>query len=78
MYCVNLCSKDYNEEKMVSYLNSDLCNTLGSLLNRCTSKFIDSSQVYPTLNHSLYDSMCNKEWSELMYNLRKLDYQVGF
>ena len=63
---------DYNEEKMISYLNSELCNTLGNLLNRCTSKSINSSQIYPPLNNSIYDSMCNEEWSELMHNLREL------
>ena len=47
-------------------------NTLGDLLNRCTSKFINSSQIYPQLHHSIYDSMCNKERSELMRNLREL------
>ena len=63
---------DYNEEKMISYLNSELCNTLGNLLNRCTSKSINSSQIYPPLNNSIYESMCNEEWSELMHNLREL------
>ena len=57
---------------MVSSLNSKLCNTLGDLLNRCTSKFINSSQIYPQLDHSIYDSMCNEEWSEVIHNLREL------
>ena len=39
---------------------------------RCTSKFINSSQIYPQLDHSIYDSMCNEEWSEVMHNLREL------
>ena len=58
---------------MVSSLNSKLCNTLGDLLNRCTSKFINSSQIYPQLDHSIYDYMCNdEEWSEVIHNLREL------
>ena len=72
IYSILLLFTDYNEEKMVSYLNSELCNTLGYLLNRCTSKSINSSQIYPPLNNSIYDSMCNEEWSELMHNLREL------
>ena len=57
---------------MVSYLIGELCNTLGNLLNGCTSKSINSAQIYPPLNHSLCDAMCNEEWSELMHNLREL------
>ena len=57
---------------MVSSLNSKLCNTLGDLLIRCTSKFINSSQIYPQIDHSIYDSMSTEEWSEVMNNLRKL------
>ena len=72
MYCVNLCSKEYNEEMMVSYPIGELCNTLGNLLNGCTSKSINSAQIYPPLNHSLCDAMCNEEWSELMHNFREL------
>ena len=52
-------------QKMVSSRNSNL-------LNRCTSKFINSSQIYPQIDHSKCDSMCNEEWSEVMHNLRKL------
>ena len=55
--CVNLCLKDHIEENMVSYLNIELCNILGNLLNRCTSKSTNSSQIYQPLNHPIYDSM---------------------
>ena len=54
---------------MASYPNTELCKTLG---NRCKSTSINSSQMYPLLNHSIYDSMCNEEWSELAHNLREL------
>ena len=70
--CVNLCLKDYIEEKMVSYLHGELCNILGNLLYRCTSKFTNTSQIYQPLNHSIYDSMRYLKWSELMHNLREL------
>ena len=36
-YYVKLCLRAYNKEKMVSYMNSELCNTLGNLRNRCKS-----------------------------------------
>ena len=71
-HCVKLFLTDYNAEKMVSSLNSELCNVLGDSLNSCTSKFINSSQIYPLLDHSNYDSMCNEEWSEVIHNLREL------
>ena len=71
-YYVWLCLTAYNEEKMVSYPNSELCNTLGDLRNRCKSTPINSSQIYPLLNHSIYDSVCNEKWSKLMNNLREL------
>ena len=64
-----------NEEKTVSYLNSELFNTLGNLLHKWTSRSVNSSQIYPLFNNSIYDSMCNERWSELMHNLGKL--QVG-
>ena len=57
---------------MVSYLNGELCNILGNLLNRCTSKSVNTSQIYQPLNHSIYDSMWNLKWSEMMHNLREL------
>ena len=69
-YYVKLCLTAYNEEKMFSYPNSELCISLGDLHNRCKSTSINSSQIYPPLNNSIYDSMCNEEWSELMCNLR--------
>ena len=71
-YYVKLCLTAYHEEKMVSYPNSELCNTWGNLRNRCKSTSMISSQIYPLLNNSIYDSMCNEEWSELMCNLREL------
>lgn len=64
--------QDYSESKMVDYLNSELCNTLGNLLSRCTSKSINSSQIYPPFNQSIYESMCNEEWTELITNLTQL------
>lgn len=39
---------DFNEEKMRRYLNAELADTLGNLLNRCTSKAINPGQIWPS------------------------------
>ena len=57
--------------KMVSYLNSASCKALDNILNTCLSKSVNNSYIYPLLNHSIYDSICNEEWSELMRYLRE-------
>ena len=75
---VKLFLTDYNAEKMVSSLNSKLCNTLSDLLNRCTPKFINSSHIYPQLDLSIYDSMCNEEWSEVIHNPSKINRWVVY
>lgn len=38
---------DYNDDKLVKLLNSELADTLGGLLNRCTAPTLNPSQVYP-------------------------------
>jgi len=57
---------------MVDYLNSELCNTLGNLLNRVTSISLNSSQTFPPLNRDIYETMAKEEWQELMADLAAL------
>ena len=58
-YCLlreDILSQDanFNEYKMRKYLNAELANTLGNLLNRVISPSINPSQVYPSRpSHSL-------------------------
>ncbi|UJR25658.1 hypothetical protein I4U23_007009 [Adineta vaga] len=52
-YCLlreDILSQDanFNESKMRKYLNAELANTLGNLLNRVTSLAINPSQIYPS------------------------------
>ncbi len=52
-YCLlreDILSQDanFNEYKMKKYLNAELANTLGNLLNRVTSSTINPSQIYPS------------------------------
>lgn len=63
---------DFSEGKMVDYLNSELCNTLANLLSRCTSKSINSSQLYPPFNAEVFESAATEEWRELMDSLNSL------
>ena len=57
---------------MVNYLNSEVCNTLGNLLNRCTSKSINSSQTFPPLNTEFYESVATQEGRQLINDLQQL------
>ena len=52
-YCLlreDILSQDanFNEYKMKKYLNAELANTLGNLLNRVTSPAINPSHTYPS------------------------------
>ncbi|MGH0171970.1 UNVERIFIED_CONTAM: hypothetical protein FKN15_001484 [Acipenser sinensis] len=39
---------DYYDDKVIKLLNSELADTLGGLLNRCTAPSINPEQVYPS------------------------------
>ncbi|XP_058857126.1 methionine--tRNA ligase, mitochondrial-like isoform X2 [Acipenser ruthenus] len=39
---------DYYDDKVIKLLNSELADTLGGLLNRCTTPSINPKQVYPS------------------------------
>lgn len=56
-YCLlreDVLSQDanFNEYKMTKYLNAELANTLGNLLNRVTSSVINPNQIYPSYSSS--------------------------
>ncbi|OQV25943.1 Methionine--tRNA ligase, mitochondrial [Hypsibius exemplaris] len=38
---------NYSDEKVVAYLNAELANTMGNLLNRCTALTVNPSQTVP-------------------------------
>lgn len=57
---------------MVDYLNSELCNTLGNLLSRCTSKSINQSQEFPLPPQSGVEETAIGEWLPLLESLRQL------
>ncbi|CAF0804552.1 unnamed protein product [Rotaria sp. Silwood1] len=60
-YCLlreDVLSQDanFNEYKMKKYLNAELANTLGNLLNRVTSLSINPSHIYPSSPSSTFSS----------------------
>ncbi|CAF0973486.1 unnamed protein product [Rotaria sordida] len=60
-YCLlreDILSQDanFNEYKMKKYLNAELANTLGNLLNRVTSLSINPSCIYPSRPSSMFSS----------------------
>ncbi|CAF1024578.1 unnamed protein product [Adineta steineri] len=72
-YCLlreDILSQDanFNEYKMKKYLNAELANTLGNLLNRVTSSTINPQQIYPSHPLHSYPSS-TKELIEQCTNL---------
>lgn len=56
---------------MRRYLNAELADTLGNLLNRCTSKAINPSQVWPA-GHSFRQSDLSTHGANLLQSLEEL------
>lgn len=61
-YCLlreDILSQDanFNEYKMTKYLNAELANTLGNLLNRVTSSTINPHCLYPSWSSSLTNEL---------------------
>lgn len=52
-----ICSLDFNEEKMRRFLNAELADTLGNLLNRCTAKAINQNQIWPSTEFFVKESL---------------------
>lgn len=45
---------DYYDDKVVKMCNSELADTLGGLLNRCTAPSINPTQVYPRFSNTCF------------------------
>lgn len=72
-YCLlreDILSQDanFNEYKMKKYLNAELANTLGNLLNRVTSLSINPTQIYPSRPSQAFSASA-KELVEQCINL---------
>ncbi len=68
---------NYSEQKMINYLNSELANTLGNLLGRCTSKTVNTSSSCPAYSDEAMQKYCSHEGLEIMSSLEELSSEVA-
>ena len=45
---------DYSENVGIEYINSDLVNTCGNLLSRCTAPSVNPEQIFPRRSPDIY------------------------
>lgn len=63
---------NYNTEKVVKMLNAELADTLGNLLNRCTSAAVNPAQVFPPLCLEAFTNKCGTEGKSLVERVSHL------
>ena len=65
---------DYNDTKAVDYLNNDLCNILGNLLSRCTSRKINTNmgQIFPALDREILEWKFSQNDIDMYRSLQQL------
>ncbi|XP_053404426.1 methionine--tRNA ligase, mitochondrial-like [Mercenaria mercenaria] len=63
---------NFLEEKAMEYVNSDVVNTMGNLLSRCTAPAINPSQIYPRKYQETYISKITASDRETFENLDML------
>ena len=66
------CITDYSAEKVMNILNSELANTLGNLLSRCTSTTVNPKQTFPKFNNKLFDETASAEHKQMLISLKGL------
>lgn len=54
---------DYDDDKVVKLLNSELADSLGGLLNRCTAPALNPAQIYPEFSTDCFPSASSGEYS---------------
>ncbi|KAK9879920.1 hypothetical protein WA026_008424 [Henosepilachna vigintioctopunctata] len=52
---------NYNEDKVIRVLNSELADTLGNLLNRCTSESLNPNQEVPKIDAVVLRNLMEKD-----------------
>ena len=63
---------DYSDHRVVECINTELVNTLGNLLSRCTSTALNPNQVFPKFEFDVFDEKATSECKEMMGHLREL------
>jgi len=71
---------NYEEQKMVHYLNLELADTLGNLLNRATSKGVNKNQTFPCWEMEFIELSATGIGFKLMAKLSSLaeDVEVNY
>lgn len=52
---------DYSETKAIRILNSELADSLGNLLNRCSGKTVNPDQIFPKFCQHSFSIYCNSD-----------------
>ena len=65
-------STDYTTDKVTNILNSELANTLGNLLSRCTSKTVNPAQHFPGFDSDLFKQTSSSHDLDMMEQLSHL------
>lgn len=63
---------DYSSVKIQRILNSELADTLGNLLNRCSGTLVNPGQIFPAFCCSDFDKYCGESAKELVESLETL------
>lgn len=52
---------DYSETKAIRILNSELADSLGNLLNRCSGRTVNPDQIIPHFCQHSFSTYCNSD-----------------
>ena len=63
---------NFNDSRLTECLNTELSNTLGNLLNRCTSKSINPNQVVPIFDEQVFSKNYLSEDENMIASLKQL------
>ena len=64
---------DYTDERVKECINSDVVNTLGNLLSRCTGGAVNPDQVFPSPpDPNLWDRLASDAERDMLVRLHEL------
>ena len=67
---------NFSEKKLVNYLNAELSNTLGNLVNRLTSNKVNSNQAIPDIEFDINSTHISDLGKTLITHLEELPNKV--
>ncbi|XP_076339565.1 methionyl-tRNA synthetase, mitochondrial isoform X2 [Tachypleus tridentatus] len=67
---------NYNEDKLKRILNSELADTLGNLLSRCSATSVNKEQVFPVFDYQAWDQCVATEGKEIVDSVCRLPETV--